>query len=223
MPNNIGVNVLTRQSVTPQTPPGVTDTTFVVGVTPMGRTDQPVLIRSLNDYLLNFGPRQSWDTLYDWLDAFFNEAGGGQVYVQRAIHSTATLDTLTLNDAGAVASITINSIGPAASGLSVAVQTGASAGSYNIVVTGLPDGSTLVSPDLFTVADAVNWGNAQNLIRVVAAGANPPANHVAAALAGGADAHGAITDADKITALGLIPKTLGPGQVVVPGSTTETV
>jgi hypothetical protein len=223
VPNLQTVNVINRSTVNPQLPPTDTDTMFVGGVTQMGRTDRPVLIRSMQDYLTNFGQRVSYGTLYDWLDAFLNEAGGGQAYVMRVVGPAAALDTFTLNDAGAVPSIQVTSVGPGASGLSVSVVAGGAAGTFNIVITGLPDGSTLTSWDLTTVADAVQWGNAQLLIRVVALGANPPANHAVVPLAGGGDDRANVTDVQKAAALALIPKNLGPGQVVWPNSTTPTM
>ena len=223
MPNTPGVNVINRGTVTPQNGTTTTDTAFIVIESAQGRIDQPVLINSLTQFILNFGARVSYSIGYDWLDAFFNEAGGGNVYVMRVVGAGATLDSHTFNDASAAASITVNSIGPAVSGLSVAVTAGISAGSYRLVVTGLPDGSTLTSYDLYTVTDAVNWGANQLLIRVVSAGVNPPAVVAATALTGGADAHAAITDAERITALDAIPIGLGVGQVCIPGATTELV
>lgn len=221
--NTPGVNVITRTSVTTQIPPTQTDTAFIVVTSLQGRIDQPVLVRSMNDFINNFGARASYSIAYDWLDAFFNEANGGQVYVMRVTGTSATVDTFTFNDAGAAAAILVYSIGPAASGLSVAIVSGVAPSSFNIVVTGLPDGSTLTSPDLLTEADAVNWGNAQRLIRVGALGTNPPANHVAAALTGGVDNHSTVTDAQRVAALALIPQGLGCGQVCIPGSTTEVI
>jgi hypothetical protein len=221
--NTPGVNLLTRSSVTPQTPPTTTDTAFIVVATQQGRTDQPVLCRSLNDFIINFGTRQAYSIAYDWLDAFFNEAGGGLVYVMRITGPAGALDTFTFNDAGAAASLIVNSIGKAASGLSAAIIAGVSPSSFNIVITGLPDGSTLQSYDLFSVTDAVNWGNAQKLIRVVSAGVNVPAVHAVAPLAGGSDDHASITDVIKVAALASIPYSLGCGQVTIPGSYSEVI
>ena len=218
-----GVNVRTVASVVQQTPPTETDTAFIVIESLQGRIDQPVLIQSINQFILNFGARTSYSIGYDWCDAFFNEANGGNIYVMRVVGTGATLDTVTFNDSNSSPAITINSIGPAASGLSAAIISGVAAGAYQIVITGMPDGSTLNSYDLFTETDAVNWGLAQTLIRVVAAGTNPPANHAAQALSGGADAHSSVTDAQRVAALALIPQGLGCGQVAIPGSTTETV
>jgi hypothetical protein len=218
-----GVNVRTVAAVTSQTPPTETDTVFIVIESQQGRIDQPVAISSINEFISNFGARVSWSIGYDWCDAFFNEANGGTVYVMRVVGASPTLDTVTFNDSSSAPAITINSIGPAASGLSAAIVSGVASGAYQIVITGLPDGSTLQSYDLFTETDAVNWGAAQNLIRVVAAGTNAPANHVAEALSGGADNHSAVTDVERVAALALMPKGLGCGQVVIPGCTTETI
>jgi hypothetical protein len=223
MPTNTpGVNLSLISSVTSQTPPTDTDTVFIVGESQQGRVDKPVLITSMNEFLTNFGIRESWSYLYDWCDAFFNEAGGGSVYVQRVVGSSATLDSASFSDSSAGASITINSIGPGATNLSAAIISGVTPSSYNVVVTGLPDGSTLQSPDLLTETDAVNWAANTSLIRIVAAGTNPPANHAAVAFAGGNDQHSSVTDANRVSALALLPWGLGPGQVVIPGHTTET-
>jgi phage tail sheath protein FI len=223
MPNTPGVNIQSVVAVTPQTPPTTTDTAFIVVETLQGRIDEPVLCRSMTDFINNFGGRTAYSIAYDWLDAFFHEAGGGQVWVMRVTGAAATTDTFTFNDSLAAASIAVNSIGPAASGLSVMIQSGVTPLSFNIVVTGLPDGSTLTSPDLLTETDAVNWGNSQNLIRVVALGTNPPANHVVVPLAGGADNHATVTDAERVAALALMPQGLGVGQVAIPGLTTEVI
>jgi len=221
--NTPGVNVISIASVTAQTPPTLTDTAFIVVESLQGRIDAPVLIQSMTQFINNFGARTPYSIAYDWLDAFFNEAGGGQVYVMRVTGTGATVDTFTFNDSGAAPSISVFSIGPAASGLSAMIQSGVTPSSYNIVVTGLPDGSTLTSPDLLTVADAVNWGAAQLLIRVAALGVNAPANHVIAALTGGVDNHATVTDAQRVAALALMPQGLGVGQVAIPGSTTEVI
>lgn len=223
MTNTPGVNILTIGSVTSQQAPALTDTVFIVASTQQGRTDQPVLITSMNQFILNFGTRESWSYGYDWCDAFFNEANGGQIYVMRVVGAAASLDATIFNDSGAALSITVNSIGPAISGLSAAIVSGVLAGSYNVVITGMPDGSTLTSPDLFTETDAVNWAANTTLIRIVAGGTNPPANHAALALSGGDDKHAAITDTLRVTALTLIPWGIGPGQVACPGGTTEAV
>jgi len=171
----------------------------------------------------NFGIRTSYSIAYDWLDAFFNEAGGGQVYVLRVVGPAAAVDTHTFNDSGASPSITVTSIGAAASGLSVAIVSGTQSGTYQIIVTGLPNGQTLQSYNLTTVTDAVNWGASQALIRVASAGVNAPANIAATALSGGLDDHANITDIIRVAALANITRGLGAGQVAIPGCTTETI
>jgi hypothetical protein len=199
------------------------DTAFIVDATAQGRIDKPVLITSMNQFILNFGARVSWSFAYDWCDAFFNEANGGQIYVMRVTGPSATLDAAIFNDSSAGLSITVNSIGPAASGLSAAIISGVAASSYNVVITGMPDGSTLQSPDLFTETDAVNWAANTTLIRIVAGGTNPPANHAALALSGGVDNHATVTDILRVAAMALIPWGLGPGQIACPGHTAEAV
>jgi phage tail sheath protein FI len=217
-----GINISMTPGVVPQTPPTETGTAFVVGVTEMGRVDRPVRITSLLEYITYFGARVAYGILYDWLDAFFNEAGGGQVYVMRVVGPAGTVDTVTFDDSTSAASIEVQSVGPGSTGFEAAIVSGQSPDSFQIQVTNLPDGGTLQSTDLLTVAEAVSWGSAQRLINVVALGANPPANNVLVALTGGADDRSNITDEERTDALDLIPDTLGPGQVAIPGATTET-
>lgn len=219
-----GVNNVNRASVTGQSVPTDTGTVFMGAQAAMGRTDQPVKLRSLADYVANFGPRVSYGFGYDAVDALTSEAGGAVIYLQRVVGPAATKDTHNFLDGAAAQSLAVDSIGEGASGLSVAIAAGSTgnvATSFVITVTGTPTGVPLVSPDLTNQTDAINWALTTPLIRVRNLGGANPAVIAATALAGGNDDRANITDVHRSAALAKIGKGLGPGQVIWPGATTE--
>lgn len=220
-----GVNNINRQSVAGSGVPTDTGILFMGAMTAIGRTDQPVLLRSVQDYIANFGPRVSYGYGYDAVDAFTSEAGGASIYLIRAVGPAATKDTHTFNDGTAAPSLAVDSIGEGASGLSAAITAGSTgnvATSFVITVTGTPTGVPLVSPDLTNQTDAINWALTTPLIRVRNLGGANPVAIAAQALAGGNDDRANVTDTVRTQQLAKIGKNLGPGQVCWPGATTET-
>lgn len=212
-----GVEIVSRAAPPSSGYPSDTGVWFAVGQADRGRTDGPVLIRNMSEFTKHFGNRVSYSVLYDALEAFFRE-GGSTAQVLRVVGPAATVDTATLNDAGAAPAIAVDSIGAGATGLSVDVDAVTDGYILRVLLDGVEveRSGTLVTP-----TDAVNWANKSAYIRVRALGANAPiATGAATDLAGGSDDRAAITDAVRIAALDKLPRTLGPGQVSIPGATT---
>lgn len=214
-----GVEVVSRAAPPTGGPPSSTGTWFVSGLTDRGPVNEAVLVRNMTEFVRVFGPRVTYGMLFDALDTFFRE-GGTRAFVARVVGPNAALDTVALAGADATDAITVSSIGPGASGLSVAIVAGDTAGTYRIEVHDA-DGLLERSPELASNTDAVLWGDASQYIRVTADGEANPAPVAAQPLAGGDDDRAAITDDERTAALNFFTKVLGPGQVSLPGATTD--
>lgn len=229
-----GSIVTTRTTPPPRVVPTSTGMTFLVGTSDRGPSNKPVLCQSLTDFINNFGLRQTYSVLYDWLDQYFRD-GGSQAYVGRVVGPAAVIATKNLNDAGAAVSLVANAKGPGAFGNSITVQVqnpgaGGTAGSFSLLVTdpnypqanGTTASFSEQSPDFLTQAAAVAWSANSQLINIVlGASALLPANAAAAPLAGGTDDRTNITDAQWRNAMALFTRDLGPGQIVQAGRTTQ--
>lgn len=221
---SVEVDVMTQ--VQPSSLPSNTGTWFVVGTCDLGRTDRPISVTSITDFINKCGNRVSYSVLYDALDTFFRE-GGGQAYVGRVVGPGAVQGSANLNDSGAAVSLVAHALGAGAtsSNISVKVLAGSQGGTtYQIQV--LYNGSVVEqSADLFSQADAVSWAAAySNLIyfTVGASSNNPQTGGAAVGLAAGSDDRTNITDTQWLNALNLFTKDFGPGQVSAPGRTSTT-
>lgn len=213
-----GVEVVSRAAPPARGYPSETGTWFVAGLTDRGPVDKPVVLQNMGDYTKHYGDRVTYSVLYDALDVFFRE-GGTKAVVIRVVGPNATVDTVNLADAAAADTLAVDSIGPGATGLSVAVLVGRADGSYVLQI--LLDGVEVErTPDLFTPTDAVTWSSGSSYVRVRSIGANNPAVVDVTALGGGSDDRAGITDDNRVAALGLFDETYGPGQVSIPGATT---
>jgi phage tail sheath protein FI len=219
-----GVTIIERVALPGGVPPTNTGTFFVVAAATQGPT-APKLIQSLDQLVQVYGARDPIGGLYDAADVFFREAGNvGQMYVARVTGAGSVSATRTLKDASVANTLTVTANGPGTWGnsLNVGVLAGTAAGTYVLQIL---IGATEVerSPDLTTVADAVNWAaQTSKYITAVAVGTNGvPAVAAPAALSGGTDV--AVADSDFVTALDLFASGLGPGQVAAPGRTSSTV
>lgn len=214
-----GVEIVSRAAPPSRGAPSDTGVWFAVGQAERGRVDEPVLIRNMTDFTKHFGSRVSYSVLYDAVDVFFRE-GGAQAYVLRIAGPAGTADTVTLNDAAAAPSIAVDSVGPGSTELSVDVDAGSAAGTFVLKV--YLDGVEVDrSHALASPADAASWALTSAYVRVRALGAEVPAAIAdPVVLAGGADDRAAITDVHRVAALDRLSRTLGPGQVSIPGATT---
>lgn len=217
-----GVNITSSSSPPTRNIATRTGTAFMAGIAERGPTDRAVRVRNMTEYERWFGQRLSWTaTLYDSVDATLR-TGTSEVWVVRVVGPGADKDTVTLDDAGALDAITVESIGAGATDLTAEILAGDAAGTYRIRVA-LAGATVQTSPDLADNAAAVEWGMLSPYVNVLAVGANDPAVVAATPLAGGDDDRGNVTDVEKEAALALFVRDLGPGQVLYPGATTATM
>jgi phage tail sheath protein FI len=222
-----GIQILERVALPSPTAPTDTGVLFLVSPTAQGPS-APRLVQTLDQaFGANgiYGPGRGVFGAYDALDIFFRE-GGSSAYLARVTGTGATAATRTLVDAGAANTLTITANGPGTWGnsLTVAVVAGVASGTYALQIA-LSGVVVEQSVDLTTVGDAVQWASqSSNYITAAQVGttAGVPAVVGASALSGGNDGS-AITDTNYVTAIGLFPDTLGPGQIAAPGRTSSTV
>jgi hypothetical protein len=220
-----GVVISTADAPPARGLPTSTGVWFAAGVTEKGPTDRAVKVTSLADFQRNFGNRASFaQSMYDAADVYFRE-GGTEMYVGRVVGATPVVATTTINDSGAAPSIRVDAknAGEWGNDLSVAVEAGSTGGTFVLVITDANDNELERSGDLADVAAAATWSTSSSYVDVVAVGSNDPAVVAATALATGADDRASIGDSEYGTALGLFTRSLGPGQVSIPGVTTTEV
>jgi hypothetical protein len=208
-------------------------TAFFIGQAASGPVGKAVPITSLAQYVTIFGGRTfngATATLYDAVDAFFQE-GGALCYVSRVSGASAVVASVDLHDrAGSpLNTLKVSALGPGTYGnaITVAVANGVPANSYVLTIT---NGTVIeTSPPCYSPADAVNWAANYSQTVVItndgsatAAPNNNPAVVGATNLTGGTDD---TSPADSQWVAALVPFTLdlGMGQVAAPGRTTQTV
>jgi hypothetical protein len=217
-----------------ESPPGhgaPTDvgTGFMVGLADRGPTDAPWIIRSFGEFTAKFGARQIYSILADTVETFFKE-GGVQLYIKRVVGAGAARASLNLvdNAAAVVGTIRAANAGAWANNVSVQVQTNADdatipAGSFKIV---LRENGSIVEESI-TLADKaalVAYAATSEWITFDSGlSANDPVRLAATNLAGGADDRPTVTDAVYVAAINSLSKDYGPGQVAVPGVTSNAV
>lgn len=136
--------------------PNNTGTSFVVGLTDEGPpTTGPAYVacQSISAYTAAFGPRSSTSAvLYDWLDEYFQDSGGGVAYVARVTDATAVKATLTLNDVTPHPTVVVTSATAGTEGNTVHVQvTNATAATFTAT-------TTTSSPNLTVISSMANIG-----------------------------------------------------------------
>lgn len=216
-----GVVVVNRTAPPTRGAPTDTGVAFFAGIAEKGPADKALTVHNMAEFETSYGGRPNGMILYDACDIAFRK-GVTAITIARAVGPDATKDTATLQDAGAVDSIAVDTIGPGASALTVQPIAGSLAGTFVLVIVDTDLGKEVDrSRDLASPVDAVDWSGKSDFVRVRAVGGNNPAPLGAGvALAGGDDDRAAITDVERAAALLLLPKTLGPGQVAYPGATT---
>lgn len=220
-----GSLVTVRTAPPPRTVPTDTDTWFVAGLTDKGPL-KPVLVQSLQEFVNNFGTRQTYSVLYDAIETYFRE-GGARAYISRVVGPSAVIATLNLSD-GSGTSLVVKAKGPGAYGntLRITVQNpglGGTPSSFSILVADTVLGSLEQSPDFTTQDQAVAWSQQSAWVDItLGATALIPVAVSAAALTTGTDDRSNVVDASWQTALDRFVKDLGPGQVTQIGRTTST-
>lgn len=220
------VTVTNTETQTPSGPSTATGTAFFAGLTDQGPAT-PVACASVAEYVTTFGARSSTSSvLYDALNAFFEE-GGTFAYVLRVSDSTATTASLTLQDSGPHPTVTVTALTPGIDGNHVYIEVTNTGGTEVTVEVQDSTGDVLETHGPYTtqaalLADATSQYVAFTQATGTGNTTNLPASLAATALTGGADASD-ITAASYVSALASFAKTLGPGQLVVPGQTNSTV
>lgn len=201
--------------------PTDTGTLFITGLAERGTTE-PTLVQSLNSFVTKFGSRQTYSSLYDYMETFFRE-GGNRAFIGRVVGPAATSGELDLLDEDDDVSLTATAIGP-----------GAWSANYKLVVYASGDGFGIRIQDLTTVvledsgfladqAAAINWALNSNYIRLsLGEGELIPDVLAATVLSTGDDDRSNITDTHWDDEQALFVDDLGPGQVAQCGRTGST-
>lgn len=218
-----GTIVTSRSAPSPRTVPTDTGTWFVAGTSDKGPL-APVLCTSLQDFITNFGTRQTYSILYDAVETFFRE-GGARCYVSRVVGPAPVIASLNLDgsSAGAPYSLVVSAKGPGTYGnsLRVTVTGGGTTNPYTISVNTVADGTLETSPSLADQNAAVAWAQTSAYVNItLGAEASNPVAVSNASLTSGTDDRANATDATWLAALTRFTKDLGPGQVSQPGRTT---
>lgn len=215
-------STLTRlDSQQPSSVPTDTGQALFVGITERGPT-VATKITSLSQFVSVYGGRQSYSVLYDSVDVFFRE-GGSSCYVIRRLGPTPVKASKALSDgSGTALTFTATQYGDFANSWTIAVAVGG--GSFTITVVGTEGDGTAFTETLgpyTTNALAVSGAESTHGVLTIGTATDPVALS-ATVLTGGTDDHANTTDTELGTALGLLAKDLGPGQVLCPGVTTAT-
>lgn len=220
-----GVQIVSRATPPVRGGAAATGTWHIAALAQRGPTDSARLLRNLSDYDKHYGARVAYGQR-DAVEAHFRN-GGGVVNMIRVVGPAATKASLNLNapltgtQTVGDPSIAVDSIGEGASTLSVDVDVNGTLFTLHVF-----EGTERLesSPPLDSPTAAVSWSQASPYIRVRALGTvNPAATTSASALAGGNDDRAGITDVERVAAINRIPRGDGPGQVSIPGATTNAV
>jgi phage tail sheath protein FI len=192
-------------------------TWFVSGLAEKGPINIAVEIRSLAQYVTNFGARVAYGSLYDALDLFF-KTGGSVAYVTRVVGPTPVTATVTIKD-GTNNTLVFNASSPGEWGNELSVVTSHPTSETFKFVVKLAGVVVAESPSLSTAAEAISWAASTAYLRIETLGhGNPEA--ATKSLTSGADDRSNVTETQWTNARKLFTKDLGPGQVSMPGRTT---
>jgi hypothetical protein len=218
-----GTIVKTRETPPPRSTPTDTGVWFAVGLSEKGKAEA-ILISSLTEFESKFGSRVSYGLLYDSAEAFFRE-GGSQMYISRVLGPSALKASVMLLDGGAANTLLVEAIseGDWGNSLNVQVSLGTLGGTFVLTITHDTLGTLEVSPDLADKTEALAWAQYSDYIKLTdQVSVNDPAVGGPFSLSAGTDDRSNITDVHWKTALDMFSKSLGPGQVSMPGRTTST-
>lgn len=197
----------------------------MIGVCAKGPTDEPIKAISLADAIDHIGERVTANPyLYDALDCAFRE-GASVVYIGRAVGAEAAVASKDAVDASSKKTLKFLAKSPGEWGNGLKADITLTAGSIVVVVK--LDGTVVeTSPSLGTNAEVVEWGKTSEYFDVEDTSAGEEAGDAktqSITLAGGKDDVAGVSTAQIETALGVLTKDLGPGQVAAPGFTTEAI
>jgi phage tail sheath protein FI len=223
-----GEQVTFADAPQPRSAPTNTGQAFFVGETERGPL-APVLCKSFADFQQFLGARLTTSYLSDAAEAFFRE-GGAALYVSRASASSAVAAFANLADSVPATTLVVTAKGPGTYGnnFRAIVQTNTDdasipVGSVRIVIQ--ESGVTVETSPVFADKQSIlDWAAAaaQTVTITSGVGTGMPVRVASpgTALAGGTSP--ATADADFQAALDRLVSSLGPGQVAMPGHTTDT-
>lgn len=197
----------------------------MIGVCAKGPTNEPIKAISLADAIDSIGERVSANPyLYDALDCAFRE-GASVVYIGRAVGAEAAIASKDAVDASSKKTLKFFAKSPGEWGNSLKVEITLSSGSI-VVVVKLGSSTVETSPSLGTNAEVVEWGKSSEYVDVEDTSAGEgggDAKTQTLTLAGGKDDYAGVGTTQIETALNVLTRDLGPGQVAAPGFTTEAI
>lgn len=195
-------------------------TWFIAGLADRGRVNEPVLVRSLTQAVNEFGEFVAYGLLYNALDTFFHE-GGAMAQVIRVVGPDAkTAFVLLKEEAKECLKVVALSPGGWANNVDIVVAEGSEEDTITLAVkeNGVVKEQSL---DLADKTAAIAWAEGSNYVRIEDAGVGVMPGVGTFELKEGDDDRENITDEEWQAALDLLSKDLGPGQVSLPGRTTE--
>jgi hypothetical protein len=215
-----GSEVVERQSPPSRSTPIQSGSWFIAGLADRGPTEA-VTVRNLAQFSERFGEFVSYGSLYSAADVFFRE-GGAVLNVTRVVGPAAVKATVTIKNGAAenTMKVTARNAGEWANALKFKVIAGTGEAYFYQVLEGAVVKEA--SPELANNAAAVAWAKVNSkLITLEEIKATKPAV-AESALATGADDKVNILDTHWEAAVNnSFPKTMGPGQISMPGRTTE--
>lgn len=223
------LGVLVTTGETPQSA-GIatqTGTAFVVGLTDQGPQSEPGLVRSLSEYVSTYGPRTTTSAkVYDAVNTVF-ALGGNRCYVQR-VGTNAKVAELTLKDSGTKPTVLVEYATAGIAGNSYKIEVTTGGGKYEVLILNSSSEILEKTGKLETQKELLEWSEKhKTYVKFTASAAsgfttNAPEKLTATALSGGLNT--TETNAAAFTAaINFIPKTAGPGQIIAPGNTEESV
>jgi hypothetical protein len=221
---SLGVEVSTGETPRSAGISSATGTAFFAGITDEGSAT-PTLIRSLNEYVLTYGPRSSTSSaLYDAVNTFF-ALGGARCYVERVTDNSAVTATLTLVDSGTKPTILVSAKTPGVDGNNIKVEVVTVSAEYEINLFNLEGELIEGTGKLANQAAAIAYTSPYVTFTASSASehtTNNPKTLAATALSGGANPSD-LTDASFVASLANFTATLGPGLVAIPGKTSAAI
>lgn len=217
-----GSEVVERQSSPSRSTAIQSGTWFVAGLADRGSTTEAKTVRNLQQFVDEFGEFVSYGMLYNAADVFFRE-GGAELKVTRVVGPAAKSATITLKNGAAENTLKVTAASPGewANDVEVEVSAGEVEGSY--IITVFEDEVEVEgSPELASNELAVAWAKEQSsYITVEDLGKGDPAAGTFELKEGADDRNNAADEHWEEAINENFPKSLGPGQVSMPGRTTD--
>jgi hypothetical protein len=186
-----------------------------------GSSTEAVTCRNLAQFVEHYGEFVSYGSLYSSADVFFRE-GGSVLNITRVVGPAAVKATVTIKNAAAENTLKViaSSYGEWGNNLKIKTTVNAGKFKYFIYENGLQKEE---SPELATNEAAVAWAKVNSkLIRLEDLAHGIPTAVAETALTTGADDHTNATDTQWEASINTsFPRSMGPGQISMPGRTTE--